>query len=319
MAKARILVVEDSKPQADVTKEFLERNAYEVIWARDGASAIKAAKTMPLDVILLDLVLPDISGNEVCRWLKLNNETKGIPIIMLTVKSSLKDKVASIEAGADEYLPKPYNEVELNAVIYAALRTKALQDELRQRNKQMEELLAKVELLAITDPLTGLFNRRHFEVILKQELTERKRYKYDIACLMIDIDHFKRINDSYGHEAGDLVLRDTAQLLKQSTREVDTIARWGGEEFIAVMPRVNRDHALEPASRMLRAISDKRFDLIPGEKITVSIGVACAGPGRETLETLIGAADSALYEAKRLGRNRVAFAPEEDGASGEAG
>ncbi|HWR58862.1 MAG TPA: diguanylate cyclase [Thermodesulfovibrionales bacterium] len=309
MAKAKILVVEDSKPQADVTKEFLEKNGYEVIWAKDGTSAIKAAKTTDLDVILLDLILPDISGNEVCRWLKINTETKGIPIIMLTVKSSLQDKVTSIEAGADEYLPKPYNEVELNAVIYAALRTKALQDELRQRNRQMEELLVKVELLAITDPLTGLYNRRHFETVLKKEMKESKRYNRPVTCLMIDVDHFKRINDSYGHEAGDLVLREVAQSLKQSMREVDTVARWGGEEFIAVMPSTNKEKAVEPASRILRTISQKSFEQIPGETVTVSIGISSADGNIQSLEELLRGADSALYEAKRTGRNRIAFAP----------
>jgi DNA-binding response OmpR family regulator len=143
MAKARILLVEDNQPQADITREFLERNGYEVVWAKDGTSAIKAVKTSPIDVILLDLILPDINGNEVCRWLKVNNETKGIPIIMLTVKSSLEDKVTSIEAGADDFLPKPYNEIELNATIYAALRTKAFQDELREWNKQLEVVITK--------------------------------------------------------------------------------------------------------------------------------------------------------------------------------
>ena len=181
MSKARILLVEDSKPQADRTKEFLESYGYEVLWAQDGTSAIKAAKTIPLDVILLDLLLPDINGNEVCRWLKPNNETKGIPIIMLTVKSSLEDKVSAIEAGADDHLPKPYNEIELNARIYAALRTKALQDELRQRNKQMEELLVKFETMAITDSLTNLYNRRRFETILEKELKKTRRYKRPVS------------------------------------------------------------------------------------------------------------------------------------------
>jgi two-component system cell cycle response regulator len=317
MAKARILVVEDSKPQADITKEFIERNGYGVVWAENGASAIKTVKTSPIDVILLDLILPDINGNEVCRWLKANSETKGIPIIMLTVKSTLEDKVTSIEAGADDFLPKPYNEVELNAKIYAVLRTKALQDELRQMNRQMQDLLANVEVLAITDPLTELFNRRHFETILKKALNEWKRYNQPVSCLMIDVDHFKRINDSYGHKAGDSVLREIAQLLKQSMREVDTVARWGGEEFIVVMPQTARDKALVPASRMLDAISGKRFEAIPDERVTVSIGIAFAGRNADTVEKLVGAVDFALYEAKRKGRNRIEIAPEEDAGSEE--
>jgi two-component system cell cycle response regulator len=312
MAKATILIVEDSKPQADITKEFLERNGYEVVWAKDGTSAIKTVKTSPIDVILLDLVLPDMNGREVCRWLKVSNETKGIPIIMLTVKSSLEDKVTSIEAGADDFLPKPYNEVELNASIYAVLRTKALQDELRERNRQLEDLLAKNEILAATDPLIELFNRRHFVTILKKELNERKRYKQPVACLMIDVDHFKRINDSYGHEAGDSVLMEIAQVLKQSIREVDTVARWGGEEFIVLMPQADRGGVMGPASRILDAISSKRFEPIPDERITVSIGIAFAGRSVDAVDKLVRAADFALYEAKRNGRNRIEIAPEEN-------
>ena len=228
MTKGRILIVEDSKQQADLTRELLEKNGYEVVWASDGISGIKTIGTTSFDLILLDLILPDMSGNDVCRWLKLNNDTKGIPIIMLTVKDSLDDKVSSLEAGADEYLAKPYNEVELNVMIYAALRTKALQDELKQRNKQMVELLTKVEFLAITDSLTGLYNRRYFDNVLKKELTEGKRYRKSVACLMMDIDNFKQINDTYGHETGDYVLKEIAASLKTIFREADTIARWGG-------------------------------------------------------------------------------------------
>jgi diguanylate cyclase (GGDEF)-like protein len=310
MSKARILLVEDSKTQADSTKRFLEGNGYEVLWAPDGASAIKAAKTIPLDVILLDLLLPDINGDEVCRWLKLNDETRGIPIIMLTVKSSVEDKVSAIEAGADDHLPKPYNEVELNAKIYAALRTKALQDGLRQRNKQMEELLVKFEVMAITDSLTSLYNRRRFETIFEKELMKFKRYKRAVTCFMIDIDHFKRINDLYSHNAGDSVLKEVAQLIRQSLREVDTVARWGGEEFVAALPETDKDQAVEPATRILQSISSKRFEQIPDECITVSIGIACAEEDEDTVDKLLSMADLALYEAKRKGRNRIEFAPE---------
>jgi diguanylate cyclase (GGDEF)-like protein len=311
MAKARILIVEDSKTQADVTKEFLEKNEYEVIWAKDGASAIKVAKTTSVDVILLDLILPDIDGKEVCRWLKLNSDTKGIPIIMLTIKSSIEDKVTGIEAGADDYLPKPYNEIELNARIYAALRTKALQDELRQKNKQLEELLAKVELLAITDPLTELFNRRHLEAALEMEWKKSKRYEQPLACLMIDIDHFKSVNDIYGHKAGDSVLREIAWLIKNNLRAVDTVARWGGEEFIAILPQTDKEDAIKAASRILEIVLNHKFKQVPERRITVSVGLAYSGPSIDTTEKLTHAADFALFEAKRKGRNRIEIAPED--------
>jgi diguanylate cyclase (GGDEF)-like protein len=308
MSKAKILIIEDSKAQADLTRKFLEKNGYEVEWASDGISGIKAVRSHSFDVILLDLVLPDMSGNDICRWVKMNNDTKGIPIIMLTVKSSLEDKVSSLEAGADEYLPKPYNEVELNVTIYAVLRTKALQDELKQRNKQMEGLLAKVEFLAITDPLTGLYNRRYFDNVLKKELTEGKRYGQNVTCLMLDIDHFKLINDTYGHETGDLVLKEIAASLKTLLREVDTIARWGGEEFIVMMPHTDINGASVPASRILKTIAEKIFTKIPDAHVTVSIGLACAGETQNTPDVLVNAADLALYEAKRKGRNRIEVA-----------
>lgn len=311
MAKARILIVEDSKTQADVTKEFLEKNDYEVIWAKDGTSAIKVAKTTSVDVIILDLILPDIDGKEVCRWLKLNSDTKGIPIIMLTIKSSIEDKVTGIEAGADDYLPKPYNEIELNARIYAALRTKALQDELRQKNKQLEELLAKVELLAITDPLTELFNRRHLEAALEMEWKKSKRYEQPLACLMIDIDHFKSVNDIYGHKAGDSVLREIARLIKNNLRAVDTVARWGGEEFIAILPQTDKEDAMKAASRILEIVLNHKFEQVPERRITVSVGLAYSDSSIDTTEKLTHAADFALFEAKRKGRNRIEIAPED--------
>ena len=193
MAKAKILFVEDSKTQAEAIKDFLERNDYEVVLAENGKTAIDVAKSTPVDIILLDLILPDISGNEVCRWLKLNSDTKEIPIIMLTVKGSVPDKVKGLEAGADDYIPKPFDEIELNARIYACLRTKALQDELKRKNRQLMELLEKVEILASTDPLTELFNRRRFEIVLEQEFKRATRYNSPLACLMIDIDYFKKI------------------------------------------------------------------------------------------------------------------------------
>ena len=309
MGRAKILLVEDSKSQAETAKDFLEKNGYEVKLAEDGKAAIKAVKTSPVDIILLDLVLPDMSGNEVCRWLKLNEDTKGIPIIMLTVKSDITDKVAGLEAGADDYLPKPYNNVELNARIYSCLRTKALQDELRQKNLQLQNLLKQVEFMAITDQLTGLYNRRHLEIILKEEFRRTFRYKTPLACMMIDIDHFKRINDMFGHNAGDMVLKETTHIITESAREIDTVARWGGEEFIIILPQTKKEEALQAATRIVKAISEHNFPDIPGERITVSIGIASApDPSINSEDELIHASDIALYDAKKKGRNRAELA-----------
>ena len=309
--KAKILLVEDSKIQAKIIMMFLEKNKYEVIWVDKGIAAINTARKHPIDIILLDLVLPDMSGNEVCRLLKLDSHTKGIPIVMLTSKNSIPDKVAGLEAGADDYLQKPYNELELNARIYACLRTKALQDELREKNHKLEEVLKKVELLAITDPLTEIYNRRYFETIIKKEFSRVVRYKTLLSCQMIDTDHFKRINDIYGHQRGDSVLKEIAQIISDNLRkEIDTVARWGGEEFIVLFPETKKEDAVHSALRILNTISEHKFsDITSDEQITVSIGVASApDPSIDNEEKLIHAADNALYEAKKKGRNRIEMA-----------
>lgn len=306
MAKAKILLVEDSKGQAEATKSFLEKKGYEVTWAEDGLTAFKIAKSQKVDIILLDRVLPDIDGNEICRWLKLNHDTKGIPIIMLTVKDSVSDKVNGLEAGADDYLPKPYDEVELNARIYSCLRTKALQDELRQKNKQLEEMLTRVETLAITDPLTGLFNRRRFESILSLEFKKATRYQAPLSCMMIDIDHFKDVNDAYGHHTGDMILKEIAGFIHKNIREVDTAARWGGEEFAVLIPNTTKEDAVQPANRILKTVSKHSFPDIGGRHVTVSIGIAdIMDPTITNEEKLVHAADLAMYAAKRKGRNKI--------------
>lgn len=306
MAKANILLVEDSKVQAQIARKFLERSDYEVILVENGMSAIKIAKKEPVDLILLDLMLPDIDGNEVCRCLKADEDTKGIPIIMLTVKDTIDDKVLGLESGADDYLSKPYKEVELNARIYASLRAKALQDELKDKNRQLEQLLQRVEYMAITDPLTQLYNRRHFQTVIKEEFKQAVRYALPLSCLMIDIDRFKEINDVHGHRAGDEVLKAVSSIFINQIRDVDVTSRWGGEEFIMLCNRTDREGAVVTASRIREVIYESSFPPIPDEKLTISIGIAGI-PDRsiDTAEKLIHAADVALYAAKANGRNRV--------------
>lgn len=306
MSKGRILLVEDSTLQAKTAIKFLEKDGYDVHWAKDGKAAINAVKSHPTDIILLDLILPDMTGNQLCRWLKLSEDTKGIPIIMLTIKSEVNDKVAGLEAGADDYLPKPYNEIELNARIYACLRTKALQDDLRQKNTELEDLLKRVDVLASTDHLTGLYNRRQFERVFKKEFVRAARYKDPLTCFMLDIDYFKRINDTYGHSAGDFVIKEISHIIADSLREVDHLARWGGEEFIIALPNTDKDGSLIPAARILNGVSEYHASALPPEeRITVSIGIAAIPePSITTYEQLIHMADEALYRAKKNGRKR---------------
>jgi diguanylate cyclase (GGDEF)-like protein len=167
-------------------------------------------------------------------------------------------------------------------------------------------MLTRVEALAIMDSLTGLYNRRRFEVVLEGEFKRAARYRSPLSCLMIDIDHFKRVNDSCGHQGGDAVLREMAQLIQATIREVDTPARWGGEEFIVLSPNTPKEKANLAATRILNAIAQHTFSDVKGGKITVSIGVAgIPDPSIDDKDKLVHAADLAMYEAKKKGRNRV--------------
>lgn len=306
MPKAHILLVEDNKVQASIIKDYLERNGYRVSTAEDGMSAFKAAKTVNADIILLDRILPDIDGNDVCRWLKLDHATRDIPVIMLTAKGEMSDKVSGLEAGADDYLPKPFDEAELNARIYVRLRAKTNQDELKQKNRQLEDMLTRVESLAIMDQLTGLYNRRRFETIFSNEFKRASRYQLPLSLLMIDIDHFKTVNDTLGHQDGDIVLRELAQVIQSTIREVDSPARWGGEEFVVLSPNTTKENGLRAAERVRKAIANHSFATMPGKKITVSIGVAgIPDTDLDNRDKLLHAADLAMYNAKKNGRNRV--------------
>jgi two-component system cell cycle response regulator len=306
VSKGLILLVEDNDAAGRKTKSFLEGTGYEVILTDSGMSALHLVKTKPVDVILLDRILPDIDGIRVCSAIKQDEGTRDIPIIMLTAVNTMEEKVRGLESGADDYLPKPYAEVELSARIYAALRTKLLRDELRRKNAQLQGMLAQVETLSNTDPLTGLYNRRRFEEVLESEFAKSMRYQLPLSLMMIDIDHFKSVNDTYGHAVGDAVLKGVANIILKSLRDVDTVCRWGGEEFLVLEPMTGKSEASLPARRILETVSAHSFADMTNEKKTVSIGIAVIPQeGIDTPDKLIQAADRALYEAKRKGRNRI--------------
>jgi two-component system, cell cycle response regulator len=310
--KTRILLVEDSSSQAKTIKHSLEKINYDVKWVKNGKAAIKTAKTQPIDVILLDLVLPDISGREVCRYLRRSHDTKGIPIIMLTVKDKVTDRVAGLAAGADDFLSKPYSDLELNARIYACLRTKALRNDLHEKNKQLEKMLEEAKIFAATDPLTGLSNRRHCEAIIEYEFQRTVRYGVPFSCFMMDIDHYKTVNNSYGHHAWDTVLVEVAQILKSSMRELDVVARWDNEEFCFVLPQTGNKGAMVLAERLFNKLSGHAFSGLPDRHITGRVGVASLpSPSIDTCEKLINVASRVMSEAESREHNLVVNVHEE--------
>lgn len=303
---AKILVVDDSSFETKHLKALLQKENHEVLVAETGMQGIKMVKMGNPDLILLDLVLPDISGREVCRWVKLNVETQSIPIIMLTSRTEVKERVAGLEEGANDYVTKPCDDAELKARIDAVLREKMLRDQLEKKNMEYEELMRKFERMAITDPVTGLFNRRRFEEVLAQEFERYRRYGTPFSCLMIDVDHFKRINDTYGHDIGDLILKETAQTIQGQTRGVDTVARYGGDEFAVLLSQQKGDEAVKAAGRILKELRHLHFkEIKKGEKITLSIGIASVpDPDLKEMDQVVQCADFALYKAKKAGRDR---------------
>ena len=253
------------------------------------------------------MVLPDKDSYEICRYIKQDESIRNIPVIMLTAKSGIGDKVKGLNIGADDYLPKPFNEEELLAKINAFLRVKRLQDELQGKNQQLEDLLKKVKLMAITDEGTGLYNRSHFMGLMDKEFSRAVRFNFPLACMMLDIDHFKQINDAYGHLAGDSVLKEIGQILQESLRSIEVPARYGGEEFVLLLPQTTVSDAMKPAHRLLEQFSTHPFKgCAPDRKITVSIGIGgIPDPHIKTNKDLIHCADYALYKAKRNVRNGV--------------
>jgi len=305
--KANLLLIDDSEAQSSAITESLERLGYSVVRASSGAEGLRLAREAVPDLVLLDVVMADIDGFAVCRWLKMNAETRDIPVIMLTVRSALADRVAGLHIGADDYLAKPFEDQELEARIFAALRVKNAQAELKERNQQLESMLHSVEALAITDPLTGLYNRRRFADVLKREFATTRRYRNTLSCLLVDLDHFKQINDRFGHDAGDQVLKEVARRIVGSLREVDLAARYGGEEFAILLPHTAKNDAIIVGERLLANLRKQEFKFdTESVQITASIGVAGnSDVASGNAEDLVKAADLALYAAKNAGRNAV--------------
>ena len=305
--KARVLVVEDSREQRHRLVELLESRGYEVHAVGSGIEALKISKQAPPDVVILDVVLEDMDGHAVCRWLRLNEGTRDSVILMLTVKNEVKARIEGLHVGADDYLPKPYDDDELEARIYAALRSRSVRFELRKRNQELEGMLTRAEQVAMTDTVTGLFNRRRFNDVLKREWATAKRYGHALSCALVDVDNFKQVNDAHGHGAGDEALRHVAELVLSSVREVDLCARYGGDEFAVLLPHTPRDKAALVMERIRVKLIEARVGWGPEcAQVSISVGIASSEePAIRAADELVEAADAALYEAKREGRDRV--------------
>ena len=303
----RILVVDDHQDNVELLRARLESWGYAVDTAADGLQALASVEASPPDLILLDVMMPSVDGNEVARRIKHNPALPFIPIIMQTALDSTESKVEGLEAGADDYITKPIEFAELKARLRSMLRIKRLQEELEERERQLLEANERLRHMSRTDALTGLDNRRYLEQQLDMMYAHSERLAEPLACVICDLDRFKSVNDTYGHHAGDQVLKQFAQILKKEAREIDRVGRYGGEEFLILLPGTVLDAAVTFAERVRKDVESHTFTYDGGTlQRTASFGVAAwPHPRIDSCDGIVRAADDALYVAKETGRNRV--------------
>jgi two-component system, cell cycle response regulator len=294
---ATVLIADDSLVIRAVVRAGLESEGYQVVEAVDGAAALDRCRRQPPDVVLLDIEMPGLDGYEVLAQLKADPDLKDIPIVFLTSRTGMDDVVAGLRGGAHDYLKKPFEPPELLARVASAVHVKKLQDQLRERNVQLDEM-------SRTDALTGLYNRRHLDDELARRHSDARRHGEAVSVIILDIDHFKKVNDGYGHPAGDLVLRDFAGRLIAQLRTGDVAGRWGGEEFLVILPRTALPGAHLVADRIREAVAATPF-LAGDEQIRVTVSGGCATGPVASLQDLVSLADTCLYEAKDRGRDQI--------------
>ena len=303
----RILIVDDHEDNVELLRARLEAWGYRSETAGDGAEALRKIEESPPDLVLLDVMMPKMDGIEVARRVKGNRNLPFIPIIMQTALDTIENKVEGLEAGADDYITKPVDFAELKARLTSMLRIKRLQDELEERERQLLEANERLRYMSQTDGLTGLDNRRNLEERLGEMFEHARRLNESFSCVMCDLDRFKSVNDTYGHQAGDAVLKQFARILRGEVREIDRAGRYGGEEFMLLLPGTVLDAAVTLAERVRKQVEAHKFTFDETSiRRTASFGVsAWPHPRIADCDGLMRAADDAMYVAKETGRNRV--------------
>jgi two-component system cell cycle response regulator len=300
-----LLIVEDSPADAKLIKHLLNSLACCISTAQSGEEALSICNNHKIDVMILDMLLPGLDGYEVARRIKEAAATQSIQIIVVTSLQDIESKIKGFEFGVDDYLVKPFNFNEFRARVNSLIKKKAYHDKL------MGNFEVAVHA-AITDKLTGVYNNGYFQHYLKNELRRADRHHHPVSLLMLDIDDFKLVNDRHGHLAGDNLLKEIAAKLDQSIREIDSLARFGGDEFAIILPYTPKEAAAAIAER-IRVEFENLTVALAGQlslRISVSIGVAEYAPGVDTASDVIQKADKALYTAKFNGKNRVCSAGE---------
>jgi two-component system chemotaxis response regulator CheY len=295
----KILIAEDQPPAALYLRRTLERMGHAPVIAPDGEAAWDVLARDGADVLISDWMMPRLDGLGLCHRVRAAERDRYTYIILLTSRNNRDDRLKGLHAGADDFLTKPPDPDELNLRLQIAGRILAVHEELARNNARLAEL-------ATTDALTGVRNRRRFHEDLDLLLAQARRLREPLSLVMLDVDHFKAFNDSFGHPAGDDILRRLGAMLLRSVRNHDLVARYGGEEFAVLLPATNPFEAALVSERLRSAFKDESW---PHRPVTASLGIATAGPTEfGTVDDLIQQADEALYRSKRDGRDRVTAA-----------
>jgi diguanylate cyclase (GGDEF)-like protein len=310
MATKKLLIVDDSASTRLVLLKTLEKAGYfsSILEAENGARALDILLKDTVDFVISDVNMPTLDGFKLLSAIRDQPQYHDLPVIFLTVRKDSLDKIKGLVSGANDYIIKPFDPEELLARVNNLLRMKDLQDQLEKQNKDLEIINKKLEELSVTDWLTGLHNRRYFLERLGSEFSRSKRYNFCSSLLLIDLDHYKNVNDTYGHQKGDDVLIKVADILKQNCRVHDILARFGGEEFIISLCQTGPEGAMIVAERIRKSVEEYQFTYpgAPDFNTTISAGISSYPDIRiDKIDDLIRIADASLYEAKRQGRNRV--------------
>ncbi len=295
---ANILIIDDEKETRLYLEELLTENNFFVFTAENGMKGLEIIEKEKIDIVLADIVMPKIDGIALTRSIKEMNPD--IPVILMTAYSSIEYAVESMKAGAADFISKPFKINYALFIIKKVLETKRLGEKAKKTEYYKE--------LSNIDALTSIHNYRFFKEILDNEIKRHKRYERNLSFLLIDIDDFKSINDTYGHLTGDIVLKEIAELLSETVRSCDFLARYGGEEFAVILPETSEKEALILGKRIVSIIENHKFKSIEDEpiiKISVTVGLTSFPRSASNLQQLIDRADQALYKGKRLGKNRI--------------